>query len=124
MPALRLPVVPASYFGMVLGLACLAGSWRAAHFAWGVPALVGEIVMLADGLIWILREPFAPSYWAFTFGVTALATAPVRLIALGDDGTVLYLAPALFVFANLVVLTVVVGALYRFIGPTHKGALP
>lgn len=310
MPAPRLPVVPASYFGMVLGLAGLAGTWRAAHLAWGLPALVGEVIMLVGGMVWaavtvlyalkwivvretalaeaahpiqccfiglagvaamlvagglapyfhsgalalysvgalftlgfaiwrtgglwlgerdhshttpvlylptvagsfvigttggtlgladlgqfffgmglfgwlaiesvllhrmltapnmasalrptlgiqlappvvgavsliavapqspflfahaligygvlqalillrllpwVLREPFAPSYWAFTFGVTALATAPIRLAALGDDGTVLYLAPALFVFANIVVLTVALGTLYRFL---------
>ncbi|MCK0207141.1 dicarboxylate transporter/tellurite-resistance protein TehA [Starkeya koreensis] len=311
MPAPRIPVVPASYFGMVLGLAGLGGTWRAAHLAWGLPALVGEIVMLIGGLVWvtvtvlyalkwlvareaalteaahpiqccfiglagvatmlvaggvlpysrpaalvlygagalftlgfaiwrtgglwlgerdhnhttpvlylptvagsfvigtvggalgfadlgqyffgmglfgwlaiesvllhrmltaptlasalrptlgiqlappvvgavsliavapqapflfahaligygvmqtlivlrllpwILREPFAPSYWAFTFGITALATAPIRLVVLGDDGAALYLAPVLFVFANAVVLAVAAGTLYRFLG--------
>lgn len=82
-------------------------------------ALIGygvlQALILLRLLPWVLREPFAPSYWAFTFGVTALATAPIRLAALGDDGTVLYLAPALFVFANIVVLTVALGTLYRFL---------
>lgn len=64
-------------------------------------------------LPWILKEPFAPSYWAFTFGVTALATAPIRLVALGDSGTVSLIAPVLFVFANAVVLAVALGTLVR-----------
>ncbi|MDQ0512988.1 dicarboxylate transporter/tellurite-resistance protein TehA [Ancylobacter amanitiformis] len=64
-------------------------------------------------LPWILREPLTPSYWAFTFGVTALATAPIRLVALGDAGTVTVLAPILFVFANVVVFIVAAVTLYR-----------
>lgn len=75
-----------------------------------------QALILLRLLPWIAREPFAPSYWAFTFGVTALATAPIRLLALGDDGTVRYLAPVLFVFANVVVLIVALGTLYRFAG--------
>jgi tellurite resistance protein len=73
-----------------------------------------EALILLRLLPWILREPFAPSYWAFTFGVTALATAPIRLLLLGDDGIIRYLAPVLFVFANVVVLIVAAGTLYHF----------
>jgi tellurite resistance protein len=78
-----------------------------------------QALILLRLLPWILREPFAPSYWAFTFGVTALATAPIRLLVLGDDGLIRYLAPLLFVFANLVVLIVTAGTLYRFV-EAHK----
>lgn len=82
-----------------------------------VHAMIGYGVMQALILLrllpWIRKEPFAPSYWAFTFGATALATAPIRLVALGDDGAVRYLAPVLFVFANLVVLVVAAGTLHR-----------
>lgn len=73
-----------------------------------------QALILLRLLPWILREPLAPSYWAFTFGVTALATAPIRLLVLGDDGVVRYLAPALFVLANLVVAIVALGTLFRF----------
>lgn len=72
-----------------------------------------QALVLLRMLPWILREPLAPSYWAFTFGVTALAGAPVRLLVLGDHGAVRYLAPVLFVFANLVVMIVAAGTLYR-----------
>lgn len=87
-----------------------------------------QALILLRLLPWILREPLAPSYWAFTFGVTALATAPIRLLLLGDDGAVRYLAPVLFVFANLVVTIVAAVTLYRFwehrgVGPAAKPAL-
>ena len=72
-----------------------------------------QALILLRLLPWILREPIAPSYWAFTFGVTALATAPTRLVALGDAGSVTFLAPILFIFANAVVLLVAAGTVYR-----------
>jgi tellurite resistance protein len=75
-----------------------------------------QALILLRLLPWILREPFTPSYWAFTFGVTALATAPIRLLVLGDDGIIRYLAPVLFVFANVVVLIVTAGSLYCLLG--------
>ncbi|GLK85463.1 dicarboxylate transporter/tellurite-resistance protein TehA [Ancylobacter defluvii] len=71
-----------------------------------------QALILLRLLPWILREPIAPSYWAFTFGITALATAPTRLVALGDDGSVTFLAPILFIFANAVVLLVAAGTVY------------
>lgn len=47
-----LPVVPASYFGIVLGLAGLGGAWRAAHRVWDLPAAVGESLMAAAVVVW------------------------------------------------------------------------
>ena len=72
-----------------------------------------QVLILLRLLPWILREPFAPSYWAFSFGVTALATAPLRLILLGDDGVIRYLAPVLFALANLTILVLTAGTAYR-----------
>ena len=63
-------------------------------------------------LPWIRKEPFAPSYWAFTFGITALATGPIRLAARGDVGPAADLAPYLFIFANLVVGLIAIGTLW------------
>lgn len=34
--------VPASFFGIVLGIAALANAWRLAHVAWSLPAMIGE----------------------------------------------------------------------------------
>lgn len=63
-------------------------------------------------LPWIRKEPFALSYWAFTFGLTALATGPLRLIARGDAGPAADLAPYLFVFANLAVGLIALGTVW------------
>jgi len=68
----------------------------------GVPdlvahALVGygllQALLLLRLLPWIMEQPFAVSYWSFTFGVTALATAPIRMLGHGDSGAIAVLAP-------------------------------
>jgi len=46
--------VPASFFGIVLGLAGLGGAWRAAARVWHLPVAVGEALMLAAGVVWAL----------------------------------------------------------------------
>src|SRR6266403_641172 len=50
----KVPVVPASFFGIVLGLAGLANAWRAAHEVWKAPALVGEVLMVLAAIVWAL----------------------------------------------------------------------
>lgn len=72
--------------------------------------LLQTLIMLRL-LPWIRKEPFAASYWAFTFGITALATGPLRLTARGDIGPAADLAPYLFIFANLVVGLIALGTL-------------
>ena len=44
--------VPASFFGIVLGLGGLANSWRVAHRVWGLPAWIGEAVFVVGTLVW------------------------------------------------------------------------
>lgn len=72
-----------------------------------VHAMIGygllQALILLRLLPWIMKEGFSPAYWAFTFGATALATAPMRLVERGDVGPVTQLAPILFVAANIVV---------------------
>jgi tellurite resistance protein len=63
-------------------------------------ALVGygllQLLLLARLLPWILVQPFSPSYWSFTFGLTALATAMLRMTIRGDAGPVSMMAPVVF----------------------------
>jgi tellurite resistance protein len=79
-------------------------------------ALIGYGILQAAVLLrllpWIFAGGFAPSFWAFTFGATALAAAPLRLLARGDTGAIAVLAPVLFVGANLVVGLVALGTLW------------
>jgi tellurite resistance protein len=70
-----------------------------------------QALLLARMLPWIMQQPFAPSYWAFTFGATALATAPPLLIEMGEIGATSPLAPYLFIAANLTVGLIALGTL-------------
>jgi tellurite resistance protein len=62
-----------------------------------------QVLLLLRVLPWIRQQPFVPSYWAFTFGATALATVPLRMMERGATGAVASIAPYLFVAANIVV---------------------
>jgi tellurite resistance protein len=89
-------------------------------------ALIGYALLLTLILLrmlpWIGKQPFAASYWAFSFGVTALATAPLRMIERGDIGPLAILAPWLFAFANLEIGALVIGTLYLiFVGRLLPG---
>jgi tellurite resistance protein len=86
----------------------------------GVPdlvahALVGygllQALLLLRLLPWIMEQPFAVSYWSFTFGATALATAPIRMVGHGDTGAIAVLAPYLFAGANIAVGLIAFGTL-------------
>lgn len=84
----------------------------------GAPDLMAH-VLIGYGLLqallllrmsrWIAEQPFGPSYWAFTFGATALAGAMVLLTPADGGGAIAVLAPVVFVVANLVVLGVAAG---------------
>jgi tellurite resistance protein len=62
-----------------------------------------QALLLLRLLPWIARQPFTASYWAFSFGVAALPTLAMRLLASGAAGPVEWLASALFVAANLLI---------------------
>lgn len=44
--------LPASFFGMVLGLSGLGQAWRVAVQLWDMPAAIGEGVLLLSALVW------------------------------------------------------------------------
>jgi tellurite resistance protein len=77
--------------------------------------LVGYGLMMALLMLrllpWIMEQPFAVSYWSFTFGATALAIAPIRMAGHGDTGAIALLAPYLFAAANIVVGVIALGTL-------------
>jgi tellurite resistance protein len=52
-------------------------------------------------LPWLREQPFGAGAWAYTFGITALAAVPMRLLERGAGGPAALLALPLFVFANL-----------------------
>ena len=78
-----------------------------------VHGLLGYGIFLALLLLrltpWIREQPFAPSYWAFSFGGTALAATPLIMLLHGDNGAIAVVAPILFVAANILVAVLAVG---------------
>ena len=80
-----------------------------------VNALLGygifQALILLRLLPWLLKQPFAASYWAYTFGAAALTTTPLRMIAHGETGPGTQIAPVLFVMANIVVGLAAVGTI-------------
>ncbi|PJR08767.1 dicarboxylate transporter/tellurite-resistance protein TehA [Sinorhizobium meliloti] len=60
--------MPASYFGMVLGLAGLGNAWRGASLAWQLPEFIAEWIYVVAGAVWavlvvlyILKAILAPA---------------------------------------------------------------
>lgn len=91
----------------------------------GTPDLFAQILLgyglfqaalLLRLLPWIYRQGFVPGYWAFSFGVAALPTLAMRLLAAGATGPVEWLAPASFVIANGVIGLLVVRTVVQLIG--------
>jgi tellurite resistance protein len=91
-------------------------------------ALLGYGLLQAPVLVRVAprlhAQPFAASYWAFTFGASALALAPIRMVQRGAELD--RLAIVLFVAANLVVGSVALGTLHlavrgRLLAPAQPG---
>jgi len=49
---MRAMPLPASFFGMVLGLSGLGQAWRLAHRLWAMPAAIGEALLLLAAVVW------------------------------------------------------------------------
>jgi len=61
---------------------------------------------------WLGAQPFAPSYWAYTFATAACALAGLRFLERGLRGPIEWLAPAIFVIANVVIGTIFMRTLW------------
>lgn len=55
---------------------------------------------------WITEQPFARSYWAVTFGATALPTAFIKISAASPTHPFAMLSLLLFVASNLIVAAI------------------
>ena len=84
---MRLPNVPAAFFGMVLGLAGLGNAWRAATAAWHLPAAIGETFMGAATIIWAILVVLYILKWLFRRQeAIAEALHPVQCCFIGLGG--------------------------------------
>jgi tellurite resistance protein len=81
-----------------------------------VHALLGygllQTLLLLRLMGWIAGKAFVPGYWAFSFGVTAIAQMPLIMLARGGAGPAAVLAPILFVGANAALAILFVGTLW------------
>src|SRR5882672_11016740 len=57
--------VPASFFGIVLGLAGLGGAWRVAARVWQLPPVIGEALMLTAAIVWALMLGLYAAKWIY-----------------------------------------------------------
>jgi tellurite resistance protein len=70
-----------------------------------------QFLKLLSVFPWVSKQPFTAGYWAFSFGVTALAGASVSFVTRGVVGNFEWLSISLFIFANIVILILVVKTL-------------
>ncbi|HEY9884349.1 MAG TPA: dicarboxylate transporter/tellurite-resistance protein TehA [Thermosynechococcaceae cyanobacterium] len=56
-------LIPASFFGMILGLVGLGSCWRVAAKVWHLPAWIGEIIMLIGVAVWLVLLLLYFSKW-------------------------------------------------------------
>jgi tellurite resistance protein len=62
-PVPRMPLIPASFFAIVLGLAALGGGWRVAIRIWPVTPVIGEVIMLVAALVWLVLLVLYAAKW-------------------------------------------------------------
>lgn len=98
----------------------------AAHVLLGYALL--QALILIRLLPWIFKQPFAGSYWAFSFGVASMALGAERMVDRGVIGPVNELAPVLFFFANFVIGVLAIGTIILLargrLFPTAKSGAP
>lgn len=108
-----LPLVPASFFGIVLGLAGLSNAWRAAHGAWGVPLEVADILLIFAVAAWAIVGALYALKWAVAPAIAEEeASHPVQCCFIGLAGvSTLLIAHGVLPFSRpLAVVLFFVGA--------------
>ncbi|MBJ7380509.1 MAG: dicarboxylate transporter/tellurite-resistance protein TehA [Polynucleobacter sp.] len=77
-----------------------------------------QLLLLARVLGWVTKQPFTASYWAFSFGITAIAFDAIVFVQRGLTGYIEWLSIILFVFANAVLLLLIVKTVLKFFNGT------
>ncbi|MBC8740323.1 dicarboxylate transporter/tellurite-resistance protein TehA [Paraburkholderia sp. UCT31] len=63
-PGVRHFSVPASSFGIVLGMAGFSNCWRFAHVIWGMDARIGDALSALTAIVWLtLLAGYAMKWW-------------------------------------------------------------
>ncbi|ATI83220.1 dicarboxylate transporter/tellurite-resistance protein TehA [Sphingobium yanoikuyae] len=107
------PLIPASFFGIVLGLAGLSNAWRAAHSTWGMPAVIAEGLFVIAAATWLLIVILYALKWAWAPAAAVQeAEHPVQCCFIGLAGvsTLLIAQGALVHSRPLAVALFILGA--------------
>lgn len=70
-----------------------------------------QALLLIRLLPWILQQPFSAPYWAFTFGIAALAQAALRFAERGG-GPIADAAPYIFAVATAIIGGIALGTIW------------
>jgi tellurite resistance protein len=74
-----------------------------------------QALVLIRLLPWIARQPFTASYWAFSFGVSALGIDTLRCVERGDTGPLAIAAPYVFGIANVIIGGLALGTVLQML---------
>lgn len=81
------PPIPASFFGIVLGLVGLGDCWRVAATVWHLPHWIGESIMLSAGIVWaVLLVSYLMKWFRFRSEALAELRHPVQCCFIGLVG--------------------------------------
>ena len=82
-----LPLVPAAFFGIVLGLLGLSAAWRAGSRLWELPAFPGDALALLGTLVWATVLVLFTAKWVLAReAAQAEARDPVQCCFIGLAG--------------------------------------
>lgn len=109
--------LPASFFGMVLGVSGLGQAWRVAVPLWGMPKWIGEGLLLWATLVWlallisyviqamrnpmVVRREFKHPVQGSTPALLAIATLLIALAVIPYSRTLAYILAVAGVFWHL-----------------------
>lgn len=116
--AIRIPVIPAAFFGMVLGLSGLGGAWRVAARLWALPVWIGEAIGLLGFAVWTILIFLYLFKWLFArVMATAELAHPVQCCFIGLVGVATMLAGGFVLpYAHgVAAVLVLVGAIYTLL---------
>jgi tellurite resistance protein len=80
-----------------------------------------QALILARLLPWIMAQAFAASYWAFSFGLSAIAFDAMVFVERRARGTFPFLAAVLFTIANAGIAAMALGSIRLLV---HGRILP
>lgn len=77
-----------------------------------------QLLFLARLLRWTFEQPFSVSFWAFSFGISALAVSSLHFFARNPESPVGMMALPIFLFANGAIALLILGTVLRIVQGT------